>query len=541
MYSVLLVDDEKIIREGIYELLSMEDLDLDLTMAASAVEAISVLDERKIDIVLTDIRMPQMSGLELYDVIREKWSHCKIIFLTGHLEFDYVYKVHKHARYVLKAEEDEKIVEAVKESIEEIENDLLLERAVEDRFRHQQRNKYYERTLLLKELVDSSASSLPISQDILAQMDLDIHIDLGREVYGVLIRCAGMSDLVYQQRLTAEERVEILIEKFYMEQFDGTFFGYNRNLTYLLLQPRKPLLRPEKTLEGLSETFQKAVSKNLSLDVSIFINRTPSTFQQAIIDFPVIRDKMLGIAGDEISIGDLQQAEVTDRATLPEPIKRELSRKGQLLEQQFDSLDRVEVLTLIQDLQREVQPVKSMNDLFVLELYFSISTRVLSYARKVGLREDTAYHIGITRLYNISRYRTWADAFRNLHRVAEQAFQQVDDSIENKNENVVNRVKTYIVENLDGNTSLYALSSHVHLCPEHLLRVFKKQEGVTILQYINDLKLVKAKQMLAESDMQVKDIAEKLGFTSAGYFGRFFKSKLGVTPNYYREQRVKPN
>ena len=541
MYSVLLVDDEKIIREGIYELLSMEDLDLDLTMAASAVEAISVLDERKIDIVLTDIRMPQMSGLELYDVIREKWSHCKIIFLTGHLEFDYVYKVHKHARYVLKAEEDEKIVEAVKESIEEIENDLLLERAVEDRFRHQQRNKYYERTLLLKELVDSSASSLPISQDILAQMDLDIHIDLGREVYGVLIRCAGMSDLVYQQRLTAEERVEILIEKFYMEQFDGTFFGYNRNLTYLLLQPRKPLLRPEKTLEGLSETFQKAVSKNLSLDVSIFINRTPSTFQQAIIDFPVIRDKMLGIAGDEISIGDLQQAEVTDRATLPEPIKRELSRKGQLLEQQFDSLDRVEVLTLIQDLQREVQPVKSMNDLFVLELYFSISTRVLSYARKVGLREDTAYHIGITRLYNISRYRSWADAFRNLHRVAEQAFQQVDDSIENKNENVVNRVKTYIVENLDGNTSLYALSSHVHLCPEHLLRVFKKQEGVTILQYINDLKLVKAKQMLAESDMQVKDIAEKLGFTSAGYFGRFFKSKLGVTPNYYREQRVKPN
>ncbi len=59
MYSVLLVDDEKIIREGVYELLSMADLDLDLAMAASAVEAISVLEERKIDLVIADICMPQ--------------------------------------------------------------------------------------------------------------------------------------------------------------------------------------------------------------------------------------------------------------------------------------------------------------------------------------------------------------------------------------------------------------------------------------------------------------------------------------------------
>ena len=145
MYSILLVDDEKIIREGLYELLSMADLDLDLTMAASAVEAISIMQERKIDIVLMDICMPQMSGLELYDVIRERWPMCKLIFLTGHLEFDYVYKVHKHARYVLKVEEDSKIVEAVKESIEEIENDLLLESVTRDRTIHQHRNKYYER------------------------------------------------------------------------------------------------------------------------------------------------------------------------------------------------------------------------------------------------------------------------------------------------------------------------------------------------------------------------------------------------------------
>ena len=80
MHSVLLVDDEKIIREGVYELLSMADLDLDLAMAASAVEAISVLEERKIDLVIADICMPQMTGLDLFDVIGNDVPIAKLFF-----------------------------------------------------------------------------------------------------------------------------------------------------------------------------------------------------------------------------------------------------------------------------------------------------------------------------------------------------------------------------------------------------------------------------------------------------------------------------
>lgn len=181
----------------------------------------------------------------------------------------------------------------------------------------------------------------------------------------------------------------------------------------------------------------------------------------------------------------------------------------------------------------------TMHDLFVMELYFSISAKLLRYVKKIGFNEDVAVHTGIMNLYNISQYSNWEDVFRNLNCVVEYVFAHVDTSIENKNEDVINKVKSYIKNHLDGDTSLYVLSTHVHLCPEHLLRIFKKQEGVTILQYINDLKLAKAKQMLSGTDMQIKEIATKLGFTSAGYFGRFFKSKLGVTPNVYRDQKRK--
>lgn len=312
MYRVLLVDDEKIIREGVYELLSMADLDLDLIMAASAVEALSILEERKIDIVLMDICMPQMSGMELYDVIREKWPHSKMIFLTGYLEFDYVYKVHKHARYVLKAEEDYKIVDAVKESIEEIENDLLLERVTEDRSRHQQRNKYYERMLLLKELVDGSGGLGFITQDMLEQMDMDI--DLEADVYVVMIRCASMRQLDYKTQYQVGESMGLLIEKYFLELFRGTYVHYNKNLTYLLLQPNKSLSRAEKTLEGFSETFQKAVSKNLGVDVSIFIGETPFTFQQAMFITNLRNGAVVGFKYFDLSATNAIRVEVRGSA-----------------------------------------------------------------------------------------------------------------------------------------------------------------------------------------------------------------------------------
>lgn len=539
MYSLLLVDDEKIIREGVYELLSMADLDLDLTMAASAVEALAVLEERKIDIVLMDICMPQMSGLELYDIIREKWPYSKMIFLTGHLEFDYVYKVHKHARYVLKAEEDEKIVEAVKESIDEIENDLLLERVSLDRSRHQHRSKYYERLLLLKELVDGSVSASFVTQKMLDQMGANL--DLFQEMYCVMIRCAAMRQLEYNRQSQAGESLNLLIDKYYLNNWRGTFFGYNKNLTYLLLQPKNvlPAEKVAKLLEGHSETFQKAVEKNLELPVSIFIGEKCVDFQQAVADFLSIRDKMLGMTEDEIQIGNVAEDSGNHADSLPEALQRDLSRKIQQLDQQFDSMDRNGIISVLQQMQEQVKCVKSMHDLFVMELYFSISAKLLRYVKKIGFNEDVAVHTGIMNLYNISQYSNWEDVFRNLNCVVEYVFAHVDTSIENKNEDVINKVKSYIKNHLDGDTSLYVLSTHVHLCPEHLLRIFKKQEGVTILQYINDLKLAKAKQMLSGTDMQIKEIATKLGFTSAGYFGRFFKSKLGVTPNVYRDQKRK--
>ena len=105
MHRLLIVDDEEIITDSLFEVFNqvMSD-ELDIYRAYSAREALDWLSRTRIDIVLTDIRMPGMNGLELMDEIQIYWPRCRIIFLTGHSEFDYAYQAMKvpSVRYLLK-------------------------------------------------------------------------------------------------------------------------------------------------------------------------------------------------------------------------------------------------------------------------------------------------------------------------------------------------------------------------------------------------------------------------------------------------------
>src|SRR5690606_5511469 len=91
MYRILIVEDEPYIVDSVSALLAeVDDLELDIYPAYTAVEALELIKQRKFDIVLSDILMPGMDGLELQRRINRLWSRCKFIFLTGYDQFEYV-------------------------------------------------------------------------------------------------------------------------------------------------------------------------------------------------------------------------------------------------------------------------------------------------------------------------------------------------------------------------------------------------------------------------------------------------------------------
>lgn len=126
MYRMLIVDDEEIITDGLADIFGKLNLDLDIYKAYSGQEALELLNRTRVDVVLSDICMPGMDGLELMETIRLNWPQCKIVFLTGHNDFNYVYQAIQapDVQYVLKNEGYPKLIAAVERALKELEETL---------------------------------------------------------------------------------------------------------------------------------------------------------------------------------------------------------------------------------------------------------------------------------------------------------------------------------------------------------------------------------------------------------------------------------
>lgn len=535
MYNVLIVDDEKMIRDDLCGLLSMEEnLELDLTTAASGVEAKQILEEQKIDIAIMDINMPKMSGLELYDIIRENWPHCKMIFLTGYADFDYVYKVYKHAKYVLKAEDDEKILEALYETIDELENDLLIEQMSDVQEDQKKLELLHTRTFFLEELFDGYRPLQQLTQERVNR--LGINLDLEKKIYYVIFRHKVFLLDTYENEKKNVRTYYQLVEKYFLDLMQGTFFEYNRNYMIAMLQPKKLQMESSvvRMLNGTADIFQKALKKNLDISNSMVVGTEPVEIQELIAEFSGIADRMAWLSDGEVVAESIRKAK-TEKEALSEGKKLELTQAVLKLEYYLEGMEEENILAILQKLQEELQNIRSMHDLFALEIYCRISSKMLGWIKRLELNEELAFRIGTMQLYNVSLHKNWEEAFGYLYQVAGHVFELKNQDVEKQKEDVIMQVKNYIADHLDGDTSLHVLADQVHFSQEYLLRTFKKQEGITILQYINDKKLDAAKKLLGNSELSVREISEQLGFASQGYFGRFFRSKTGLSPKAYRE------
>ena len=100
---------------------------------------------------------------------------------------------------------------------------------------------------------------------------------------------------------------------------------------------------------------------------------------------------------------------------------------------------------------------------------------------------------------------------------------------------VMGTVKQYIADNLSMKIQREELAKMVYLNPDYLSKLFHKQVGMTLGEYILEKRLALAKQLLINTDLSIADISQRVGITDASYFIRTFKKNLGVTPQQYRE------
>jgi len=159
----------------------------------------------------------------------------------------------------------------------------------------------------------------------------------------------------------------------------------------------------------------------------------------------------------------------------------------------------------------------------------------LSYINRWHLTEKIAFKIGLSKLTRIDEHVTWSNAAEYLHRLAVIIFDLRNAEQENRAMDAVTRVQHYIHSHLKEDISLIKLAELIYFNPSYLSRLFKQVTGCTLSDYICDMRVKKAKELLEKDGLKIHEIASIVGYESSTYFARFFKKSTNMTPQEYRD------
>jgi len=535
MRRLLIVDDEPYTVDGLYEMLSnIEDLELDLYSEYSAEDALNRLSRSKMDIVLSDIRMPGMDGLELQRWIRSRWPRCKIIFLTGIGDISYLQQAIRAGGtdYILKTEGDEAIVRAIRMAITALE-----EEARNDQFVLRAKEQVRQELLLLRRewfagLTDFAFAPSELSEIRFRELELSsspndrVLLVLGRvDRWPEGTTASGKTLLLYAIQNIAEE---------YLGQTRFQPIVLNDSQFAWLVQPGDPeeesgrVRTWEETLtfaSGTMDSIQSTTKALLRLPVSLVTTGEPSDWGEVPLAYNAIKKTMIvGLGtGSEMLI---LKCETGESPECPHPL----------------SIRRLAELETALDLGRKDEFREKLDLAFSLlpqtfaqyaQTYYSVASLLLGHWMKSsgGLADNEAR---MAKLMNPGHHVPKDTALQALKDAAEGLFSGRMITLDERTNGIVHKLNQYVRDHLDGDLSLDRLSDLVHLNSSYLSTMYKQYTGRNLSDYISALRVEKAKEMLADSSCKIHEISLRVGFGTAGYFTRFFKKFTGLTPKEYR-------
>ncbi len=554
MYRLLIVDDEEIIVDGLAEIFrNLPEPELDVYRAYSGAEALEWLVRSRIDVVLTDIRMPGIDGLQLMDRILEAWPHCRIIFLTGYDEFDFVYRAIRHAgvQYLLKTEAHDKVIGAVEQAVADIERsnrfeDLLLKAREQMSLAH----GLFQRDYLLRLLAgdESVAADGPQFEQFGMPLDAGLPVHL---MVGMLQ--SRTSDRTHRERLQDRNALRLIAERQLAEHGRVVTLLDDADHLVALLQPRVTgETASVPALRGIVEMVQNGCRSTLDASVSVSLSGAPCPW--ALL--PDAFDRLCRLlhyrmgSGTEMLLIDTEvsadrladEARAFPAAEAPPALRDALSRSRRQIDALAAHLEAGQADRFLQQLAAcagVLREVESRNCNQAVELYYAIATMLLGHVDRWRLAEPLAFRIGLGPLMRLDDHAGWHEAVDYLQRLSGEIISLQRDDQGKRADFAIEVLHRHIETHLAEDLSLVRLAELVFLNPSYLSRLYKGMTGRNLSEHIDQMRLQRAKELLGRDGIRIHEVARQVGYDSAASFTRFFRKGAGIAPQEYLERMQK--
>ena len=527
--NLLIVDDEEITREGIIQILPWSELGIDqILQADDGINALLLVEKFKPDIILTDVRMPRMDGIQMSIKLKELYPHCVIIFMSGYSDKEY-----------LKAAIQLKAVDYVDKPINIQELKSAIENAAAQ-FKKTQIQKHTEHVaeayvkvgipLLRSELAMSllnkdTSLTLTIEQAKAACINLPVDGFFHTVIVKFLLNEKSPSDHFSSIKAVVFSSLENAFSKYRVNGISAV-----KNEEYLILhlfaEPfEKHLFTEDKLcrfLNDLTAPLENLCNFIISIGKKVHgLTNIHDSYKTAVsgIERAFFKGYNCIIYSEGISNSrhELDTTLIKNFIELIDGERRE------------ESIFYIK--SLISSMRRhEDTPVNSIKNFF-----YSILLQLCKLAHQKGF-DLFEYSTGENHIWEMFL------KFYTLSEIEEFIIENLNTFFETskqkgKNSNLIDNIYKYIRSHYsDPNLSIDSISEYVHFAPTYICSVFKEKTDKTLNHYITEYRIEKSKEFLRDLDIKVSDVSLKVGCRNSGYFTKLFRKTTSITPSEYRER-----
>lgn len=528
-YKMIIVDDEPFIRAGLKKYLEWDKIGIEIVgEAESGLSALDVARKTKPDIIMTDIRMPDMDGLKMICILNKEFPDSLFIIHSGYDEFEYAKEALKLRvfNYLLKPLQYEETLEVFKECIKQLKQNKEKkekEKVLENQLKESE--QIIQERAMTNILINNTGT---VNKEKLKKQK----IDLLNDMYSVMVIRYYKVDEIFISIDDFLTKVKIILHNI-------VHYNYENDLKHYVFVSRQKIyciisVSQEKNIKlVLNDIIKKVMNKlevvernKLLFGISPCIKNIGMIGQGIKKAEDVLRYNIIN-NDKQILYYDEQYVKMNNPLFLSEKDKK-------LLIKCIESNNKGDFNYLTEQLSKYATYSANLSPEQLYSFLQEIINISIRYLYKNGMNLESKYSNEIFSIELLNGFNNVNELFEWMYQFIRNLIQDYNEIIDNKPKRIFAEIENYIIENIDKEITLNTISEKFYYNSAYLSRLFKEELHKNYTTYITEIRIEHAKDLLLHNT-KVKDIPEMIGYKSYKYFVNIFKKMTGVTPIEYRK------
>ncbi|MBC8078783.1 MAG: response regulator [Gorillibacterium sp.] len=549
MYKLILIDDEENVREGVRREIDWLALGFEVIgVAENGKEATEMIERHVPDVVVTDIKMPFMDGLELSAWIKDRYPAVRIVILTGFDEFEYAQKAVKLLidEYVLKPFTSNELVQALIKVKERLIHESARREDMQVLQEHYRKSlpvlkenfliSLVTRQLSRRDIEDKSALyELPLAGNGFVASVISVDSPRAEATFqgdGLLSTTPLSSGSLKD---SADKELQLfavlnITEEIAAEYKLGIPFIHNDRVVLLTVthEPDQEVLT-DTTLPILNK-IRQSVERYLKLTVTIGVG----TVRGSVTDFKYSYE-------DAVLALDYRLLHGSNRVIWINDVEKRMVERVRFDEFNQQSLIRSLKVGTLTEIKETVESMfhaiaEAAVSFADYQIYLvEMLTAILKVCKDADLDTDHVFGENFLLFAELHRFSSLQETQNWITALCTKIHSSIVSDRQFSYKNLVNEAKAYTHAHYHENDiSINMICSHLHISSGYFSTIFKKETKTTFVNYLMQLRMDVAKDLLQSTDLKAFEIADKVGFVDPNYFSFCFKKVCGISPKEYR-------